>query len=363
MSQVIDADTHVSESLAMWEYLDPKLYPRRPVVTSVPTDTIYGDRNAFWLIDGFTYPRPMGRAGQALITPSASVRERARTDIAVESRELTHPALRVRDMDRLGVDTQIIFPTLFLCYLTEDVELEVGLYSAYNRFMGEACEQSNGRLRWAVIPPLRNIEASITEMRWAKDHGACGVFFRGMEGDRSLADPYFFPIYQEASDLDLPICVHTGPGNPGLANLFRIEMSSPLMYNGILPVVAFRDLLAKKIPERFPNLRFGFIEAGASWVPYIVDTVLGRRPADSPGKGAQDLFRDYHLYVACLPNEDVEYLARYTGEDHLITGSDYSHLDPAAEPSHIAAMRAHEELPERVLDKILGENARTFYGI
>lgn len=363
MSKVIDADTHVSESTAMWEFMDSAFYQRRPVITTVPTDTIYGERNAFWLIDGFTYPRPMGRAGQALITPAASVRELARKDIALESRELTDPAVRIKDMDRLGVETQIVFPTLFLCYLTEDVELEVELYRAYNRFMGQACGQSNGRIRWAVIPPLRNIEATLEEMRWGKDHGACGVFFRGMEGDRSLADPYFYPVYQEASDLDLAICVHTGPGNPRLASQFVIEMSSPFMYNGILPVLAFRDLLSKKIPERFPKLRFGFIEAGASWIPYIVDTVLGRRPADSPGKGAQELFHDYRLYVACLPNEDVEYLAKYTGEDHLITGSDYAHQDPAAEPHHIDAMRAHEELPQRVLDKILGENARTFYGI
>src|SRR5205823_2563492 len=115
------ADTHVSESEAMWEFFDPALRARRPVLTSVPTDTIHGDRNAFWLIDGFIYPRPMGRAGQALITPSASAREMARKDIAVESRELTKPAVRLQDMDRLGVDVQIIFPTLFLCYLTEDV--------------------------------------------------------------------------------------------------------------------------------------------------------------------------------------------------------------------------------------------------
>ena len=161
MSVVIDADTHVSESTAMWEYFDPALHARRPVITSVPTDTIHGDRNAFWLIDGFIYPRAFGRAGQALITPAASVKESARTDIAVESRELTDPGLRLKDMDRLGVEVQIVFPTLFLCYLTEDVELEVALYRAYNRFMGDACAKGNGRLRWALVPPLRNIDASL----------------------------------------------------------------------------------------------------------------------------------------------------------------------------------------------------------
>ena len=62
------------------------------------------------------------------------------------------------------------------------------------RFAGRASAHS----------PTRSIEASITEMQWAKDHGAVGVFFRGIEGNRTLDDPYFFPVYQEAERLDLP---------------------------------------------------------------------------------------------------------------------------------------------------------------
>ena len=60
MAQVIDADTHVSESTSMWEMIDPALYERRPVVVQAPKDTIYGSRDAFWLIDGNIFPRPAG---------------------------------------------------------------------------------------------------------------------------------------------------------------------------------------------------------------------------------------------------------------------------------------------------------------
>ena len=49
MAAVVDADTHIAESHGMWELMDQKLFSRRPVVTAVPTDTLYGNRNAFWL--------------------------------------------------------------------------------------------------------------------------------------------------------------------------------------------------------------------------------------------------------------------------------------------------------------------------
>ena len=41
----------------------------------------------------------------------------------------------------------VVYPTLFLVYLTEDVELEIALCKAYNRFMSEACSNDGNRLR------------------------------------------------------------------------------------------------------------------------------------------------------------------------------------------------------------------------
>jgi Amidohydrolase len=134
-------------------------------------------------------------------------------------------------MDRLGFDVQVIYPTLFLIYLTDNVALEVALYRAYNRWLAEACAKGKERLRWVVIPPLRSIEESIKEIRWAKDRGAAGVFFRGIEGNLTLDNPYFFPVYQAASDLDLPICIHQGSGSPTFINFFNLDETA----NGPIP--------------------------------------------------------------------------------------------------------------------------------
>jgi predicted TIM-barrel fold metal-dependent hydrolase len=91
------------------------------------------------------------------------------------------PALRVKAMDDLGVQTQVVYPTLFLVFLTDDAALEIALCKAYNRFVSEACSKTGDRLRWIAVLPLRSIEASLEEMHWAKEHGAVGLFFRGLE--------------------------------------------------------------------------------------------------------------------------------------------------------------------------------------
>ena len=80
MKKVVDADTHISESERMWELFDQEMYKRRPVLVSVPDDTLYGERNAFWLIDGNIFPKP---AGTRRVQPDHSFRGEA---AAVENR-------------------------------------------------------------------------------------------------------------------------------------------------------------------------------------------------------------------------------------------------------------------------------------
>lgn len=314
MPGVVDADTHIAESEAMWSFIDEAMYPRRPVLAKIPEDTWYKERNAFWLIDGAIFPKPAGKASFSLITPSAQKKESGRGDIHLGVRELTDPPARLQDMDRLGVEIQVIYPTLFLVYLTDDAGLEVALCRAYNRFVANACGKAPDRLRWVAVLPLRDIDASLKEMKWAKERGAVGVFFRGMEGHLTLDNPYFAPVYAAAEKLDLTICIHTGSGSRHLMQLFDVERNHTFAHNRVLPVVAFRDLVANRIPESFPKLRWGFIEAAASWVPYIFHVLRRSVRADLKNQNPQELFRDYRFWVACEADEELPHLLNYSAK-------------------------------------------------
>ena len=361
MLGVIDSDTHIAESDSMWALIDKEMYPRRPVLLSGPEDTLYGPRNAFWLIDGNIFPKPAGKGSFRLITPSATKHESSRGDIHIACREMTDIPARLRDMDRLGVERQVVYPTLFLIYITDDVRLEVALCRAYNRFLAQACDQSDGRMKWVVIPPLKSVEESVKEIQWAKDHGAVGVFFRGIEGEWTLDNPYLFPIYQAASDVGLPICIHTGAGCPAFLKLFDIERNHTFGHSRIQPLMAFRDIVANKIPEQFPRLKFGFIEASAGWVPFLLHIVKRLFRERWKFSSDVDMFRDYRIYVACEADEDISYIARHTGEDHLLIGSDYGHQDPSEERHLVATMRSREDVPAALTEKIFYDNPKQFY--
>ena len=209
--------------------------------------------------------------------------------------------------------------------------------------------------------PVMSMDESLEELHWAKDHGACGVFKKGVECGRAASDPYFFPLYEEASRLDMPICIHTGTGNPP-------AMGASELSGKLNAISAFTDLAMSSVPEKFPDLRFGWIETGASWVPFLSADLAAKhakltfRPFDFK----EDLFRDSQFYVACDSSDDLPYILQFGTEDRLMVGTDYTHADQSAELDALDIIErkaASEEIPSEVARKILDDNPRRFYGL
>ena len=364
MPGVVDADTHVLESQDMWENFDDggEMYPFRPLLVNLPGDTSWGGRNAFWLIDGETYPKSAGNNTFPLHTPTTAIFEMERTDIAVGARQMTDVPTRLKDMDERGVELHIVYPTLFIFSGFNNNKLEVALCRAYNKFMAKACASSGGRIRFVMMPPLNSVETCIAEMNRCKEQGAVGMFFRTTETGRSLGDPYFFPVYEEAARLGLPICIHLGRAIP----------NSPSVLQGNLGTVsaAFMAIVQGRIPEKFPDLKTGFIEFGSMWVPDTLHQMHRRGQMKyrgpissvlSAGRTDPQLFKDYRMYVTCYADEPLPFVIEYIGEDNLIIGSDYSHQDASEEEDLVELMRSREDVSPRVVEKILCENARSFY--
>jgi predicted TIM-barrel fold metal-dependent hydrolase len=352
---IIDADTHVDESESTWAALEGTSGEKYiPVTTTLPVDEAvragYNARNTrFWLVEG----RLQARATRDEVNHPLRV-----------YRELEDVSGRVAHMDRMGVDVQVIFPTFFIRYSTSNADAEFALTTTYNRWLAEKCAQTNGRLRWAAVLPLLQPEKAVAELRWAKEHGACGIYKRGFDLERPITDPHFFPVYEEASRLDVPLCIHTGHPLPS----HEWDRGFPI-------IAACESLVTSGLAEKFPNLRFGLIEAGASWIPYTISQLGAKRRQALRGKQSQlprlhelepDLFQSNRIFVTIDPIDDIESILRFGTESNLMIGTDYSHTDISANLSALDEVHAWAEegrITDAQAQKILESNSQVFYGL
>lgn len=200
--KTVDADTHIHEPEAMWQYLDPEFQVQRPRVVSFGEDSPFGSTfNACWVIEGRLYPKPAGPGWFAFRTPPVS-NAAAETWAAIGAQTLEDVPTRLEEMDGQRVDYQVVFPTLFLAPMADETKLERALCQAYNRYMSRACAQSQGRIYFAATIPWRNADDAVAVVREAKELGAVAVFVPGIMRDRPLADRFFDPLYAELSRLD-----------------------------------------------------------------------------------------------------------------------------------------------------------------
>jgi hypothetical protein len=267
---------------------------------------------------------------------------------------------RLSHMDELEIDVQVLYPSIFLRSLTLRAEVEAAVCRSYNRWVNDLCAGTNGRLRWVAVVPLLSMDAALAEARLVKERGACGLFMRGIMNDKILSDPYFYPLYEEAQKLDLAVCIHASSGGFQWVELFDRESGFAKFKLAVLS--AFHAVVHDGIPEKFPRLRFGFIEVRAQWLPYVYHELAKRfEKTDKPLD--RNWMRDKRLYVACQTDDDLPYVLKYSGEDPIVIGSDYGHADTSSEIEALRKLKNNGELKSHVIDKILYDNPKALYNI
>lgn len=337
---VIDADAHVIENESTWDHMLDSERRFKPQIVGATN----GDPSVdYWLIDG----RLMPRSNVEKSLPEAA-------------RDMSDLTIRIAHMDELNIDLQVIYPTIFIFPTARRPEVDLALCRSYNRWMADIVGKATERFRWVVVPPLLNMDRIAEELKFGKERGACGVYLRGLEADRRLSDSYFFPLYDEASKLDLPICVHSANGSIDSYDFFLDE---PGFCKFKLAVVgAFHSLLVEGIPEKFPKLRIAIVEVSAQWIPYAIHD-LARRYQRRGKQLDSQVLEDHRVYVTCQTDDDLEYILAYAGENNLVIGTDYGHADNASEIEALRKLRNQGKIGAQVIDKILGDNPRALYAL
>ena len=360
--RTIDADAHVVETERTWDYMDPSDSQFRPVLTPTENDP----KRQRWVIEGKI--KGLGRSvvtAQDLDKLSAAAGRSITTP--VEAREMENVDVRLSHMDEVGVDIQVLFPTIFINQVAERPEIDVAVCRGYNRWLADITDGHRDRLPWICAPPLLAMDEALEQVRWSVERGARGVNMRPLETGRTLTDPYFYPLYEEASRLNVPIAIHIGNSNPGMVELLNQSPGgSAFVALRLATVGCFHSLIMSEVPSLFPNLRWAFVEASSQWIPYVIHDLRRRWTGTTGAKGrrlSDTVMADNRFYVTCQTDDDLPYVLSYAGDGQLVIGTDYGHTDQSTEIESLRILKRSTELRPEVIDKILWHNPAALYGI
>jgi uncharacterized protein len=276
---------------------------------------------------------------------------------------------RLRDMDTEGIDVSVLFPTSsFGVSSLVERDYAVAYARAYNDFIADVCKQTP-RLRAVALVPLQNPAAAVEEANRAVTKlglSSVAVATQGMK--EHLGSQTFWPLYEELQRLNVPFCVHNRREGPAGEIRFDSFIFMHTIGRPVETFIQFAGLMYGGVPERFPKLRIAFLECGAGWVPYWMERMdeewekRGKVEAPLCKQKPSEYVKHGNWFFAMEPEEEtVPYVIERIGDDKILFASDYPHWDGMF-PYVTATIRGRKDISDQAKVKILGENAKRFYG-
>jgi predicted TIM-barrel fold metal-dependent hydrolase len=259
-------------------------------------------------------------------------------------------------------------------------ELGNALAEAWNNWLHDFCQQHPTRLFGYGLINIADPKHAVKELRrCVKELGFPSVNINTSSVGESpndyhiLADEYFYPIWEEAEQLGVPISIHAFPDPyvPGLehnwprrpARLFdSIGFPTASMY-------LFSNLVLGGICESFPKLKFGLFECTIGWIPQAIHGINEQR------EHFGDLFTTHVPKMKLTPEEYIQrqiYFSVEVGDpfirtviewtkapNHLMYSSDYPHLE--YHPGQVEAFLRRDDLTAEERRMILGANALGYF--
>jgi len=323
------------------------------------------------MVEGKLFPRPVGNWGHG--TPNGYLFQKGKPDMAISSPGLDDVDGRLKDLDKEGIDIQVVYPNIMaLAPLLDDVDLAAAMCRAYNDYTAEKSRAFNGRVKGIAAIPLQKPEEAAKELRRAiTELGCVGTVVPGIIGQRNLDDPCFEPFFREANELEAAVGVHWITGcfdSPG-----QERFKDPYFYIHMVGMpfnlmVGIMTLIGGGVMEKYPRIKFVFLEIGAAWLPYWMwrmddHYTTGSHSLPALPKKPSDYVRSESCFVSCEPDEEgLAHTAEVIGEDRVIFASDYPHGD-CDFPHSVVKLRKREDLSEGLKEKILWKNPARLYGV
>jgi uncharacterized protein len=264
---------------------------------------------------------------------------------------------RPHALDQLGFASQLVFTTWCLGNFgldeSPDVDLCYAVARAHNRMMSDFCSVDPRFLATGYVP-LVNFERAILAAQEAIKLGCKALLIpsRCPRG-HSPSHVAFEPLWALAQEAGLPILFHVGGEEKLQADYFNNGLPKVKDFHGgeenftslsFMPIphsvqITLAALIIDGVFDRFPDLKFGAIELGASWLPswmrfldaaanaFIKNESRLQKLSLKPSE-----FVRRQLRVTPYPHEDVGWIIANSGEEICLFSSDYPHVEGGRNP-------------------------------
>lgn len=276
-----------------------------------------------------------------------------------------------RAMEGLAVDYMVVFPTPMLFIgMHPQVEMEVQLCNAYNRWLTKKVMPGDERIKALVVLPFNSPREAMATVDEFKDvPGVIGFTVTSTRYKPVHANEYM-PLYEKIEKTGKPIAFHAGYHwqDPSLATVNTFLGMHALGF-AWCNIVHMTNWVLNGIPERFPNLKSLWIESGLAWIPFVMqrldDQYLMRQSEAPLLTKMPSEYMNTNCWYSCQPLEKSSTtglkatLEMMKAETQLLYASDWPHFDFDA-PRVIYDI---DFLTEQQKKRILGLNAAELFGL
>lgn len=271
---------------------------------------------------------------------------------------------RLADMDRDGIDLQVICATPVLFAYDKPVEQAALVARHFNDAALELCAQGRGRLKSMAQVPLQDIDAACREVSRIMADGHLGVEIGNHVGDQDLDHPGLITFLHHCADEGAAVFVH--PWDMMGAGRMRQWMLPWLVAMPAETQLSMLSLILSGAFERLPkSLRICFAHGGGSFAYLIgrVDNAWRNRDIvrqDCPNPPSSYVDRMY-VDSAVFSDGSLRLLVDVMGPDQVLLGTDYPF--PLGEQVLGEGVVNSKTLSKDEKARVLRSNAVRFLGI
>jgi aminocarboxymuconate-semialdehyde decarboxylase len=241
------------------------------------------------------------------------------------------PELRLRAMDEVGVDLQLLSYTCPNCYWAEG-RAAAEVARTMNDHVAEVCARWPDRFRGLASLPMQNVDLALPELERAADQlGMVGLIILANVNETPLDDPRFEPVWAALARRRLPVLLHpTVPLGMDAMGMDRYGLVPSLGFMFDTTLAVTRMILAG-VFERHPHLAVIVGHAGAT-LPYLagrLDMCYQNIPETRQGgitKAPSEYLKRLYYDTVTYDMNVLMMAYRMAGPRHLLYGSDYPHV-------------------------------------